>query len=246
MGVFFTSLGYELKPTIGAYVSGSAVAIVALSIVISALMANLATTLLIKIRFVRKYVFRNNWIEGFWYNIDHGTEGKKDVFSANAISEIRFKDPSTGYQTVSYRLSENREIFTISRNVILLGAENMYINYTSSSAKGPFKPLIAAGFFFASPGSKFINTYDGVVMEMDGASYFQQRAMRMSHKQVRSLRREYGNDWVRVILGAPADGSAKDGGRGATHPEEGTQLRKLSIVATEPPQEQGLGGEPAL
>ena len=200
MGVFFTSLGYELKPVIGDHVSGFMIMVVGLSIVISAIMANLATSLLIKVRFVRKYVFRQNWIEGFWYNIDHGSEGPKDVFNATAISEIRFKDPATGYQTVSYRLADDKEIFTISKNVVLLGADSLYINFTSSSAKGPFRPLIAAGYFFKSPGSQFVNTYDGVVMEMDGSSSFRQRAMRMSNKQVRQLRKAHGNDWVRHVL----------------------------------------------
>jgi hypothetical protein len=200
MGAFFTSIGYELKTFFGDTVLSESVVIVSLSLVLSSLLSNFITSLLINIKIVRKFVFKDHWIEGFWYNIDMGSQSEKSVFNATAISEIRFRDPSLGYQTVGMRIMENKEIFTMSQHVILFGANNLYVNFTLSSAKGPFRPIIGTGYFFKSPGSKYLNTYDGVVTELDGASSFRQRAKRLPDQEVKELRKKFGNDWVQKIL----------------------------------------------
>jgi hypothetical protein len=200
VSAFFTSLGYEIKELLNANSFITSLLIVSISLIVSALLSNFTTTLLIKMKLIRRIVFKDNWIEGFWFNVDIGGQSEPSVFNAEAITEIKFIDPSLGYKTIGFRIKEGKEIFTVSQHVILFGADNLYVNFTASSAKGPFRPIIAAGYFFRSPGSKYLNTYDGVVAELDGTSSFRQRATKMNDKDVKELRKRFGNDWVRKIL----------------------------------------------
>lgn len=97
-------------------------------------------------------------------------------------------------------MPDNKEVYTFSRYVILIGPNNLYINFTTSSKKGPFRYLIGTGHFFRSPGSNEINTYEGVVTELDGTASFKQRAKKIPNSKVSEFKKNYGNDWVMKLL----------------------------------------------
>ena len=201
LGAFFVVIAYELRKLIvlESNLIQSAI-VISISFILSSIAANFFTNLLVRIKRLRQRLFKDHWIEGFWYNTDESQQDSTTLLNATAITEIKFRDASLGFQTVGYRILDNKEIFTFSQYVTLIGPNNLYINFTTSSAKGAFRSLIATGYFFKSPGSDYIDTYEGVVTDLDGEYCYRQRAIKVSDKKAKALKKEYGRDWVKEIL----------------------------------------------
>lgn len=201
LGAFFVVIAYELRELVDLESSLVQYTIViAISFILSSIAANFFTNLLIRIKWIRRRLFKDYWIEGFWYNTDESQKNSNTLLNATAITEIKFRDASLGFQTVGYRILDNKEIFTFSQYVTLIGPNNLYINFITSSAKGAFRSSIGAGYFFKSPGSEYVDTYEGVVADLDGEYCYRQRAVKVSDKKVKTLRKEHGRDWVKAVL----------------------------------------------
>ncbi|MEL7068577.1 MAG: hypothetical protein AAGN15_07995 [Cyanobacteria bacterium J06581_3] len=206
MGSLFTALGYEIKDIIHLSNITQSTFILSISFVLSSVAAPVFVDLLVKSSLVRRLLFRDNWIEGYWYNTDLSpSEISEEAFNITAITEIRFKDPSLGFQTIGHRIKDEQEIYTFSQYVLLVGSNNAYVNLFNSSAKGAFRNLIAAGYFYRSPGGECLDTYDGVIVELEEKAIFRQRAKKIPDKVASQLCKKYGKRWVRTLLCNPEE-----------------------------------------
>jgi hypothetical protein len=148
----------------------------------------------------RKWLFGKYWIEGYWYNLNLNETTQNDILSEPAITEIAFKSTELGYETTGHRISKGVDVFTFSQYVVLLGHNNLYVNVATSNATTAFRNVFACGYFFRSPGSPVMDTYDGVILYPDGAAPYRQRARRIEPKLVKALVKEYGGGWISAYL----------------------------------------------
>ncbi len=202
--IFFTALfvtfGYEIKDIINVSDKVKPIIIILISFVLSSIMASVISNLLINRRFFRRLIFRENWIEGYWYNVDLAPQGDQSFLNDPAVTEIAFRDTDVGYETIGYRIRNNQEIYTFSQYVVLMGAQNLYINFSTSNTLGAFQNHIACGYFYRSPGRNILDVFDGVVMYADGSSSYRQRAKKIDDKKVKKLQKTYGSSWIKEFL----------------------------------------------
>jgi hypothetical protein len=194
------TLGNELKSLAGAQTAAYSPLLTVGSILVGILSAPLVLQWLTDFKWFRRRIFGKHWIEGYWYNLNLNETNNNDILTDPAITEISFKSTQLGYETTGHRISNGVDVFTFSQYVVLLGHNNLYINVATSNATTAFRNVFACGYFFRSPGSPIMDTYDGVILYPDGATPYRQRARRIEPKLVKTLVKEYGAGWIVAYL----------------------------------------------
>lgn len=194
------SVGHELKQLAQSQSPAYSLVLIFFSLLIGILSAPIILKMLTNFTPFRRVLFGRSWIEGYWYNLSIEENASESTVSEPGITEISFKSTELGYETTGHRIRNGVDIFTFSQYVVIIGQNNLYINVANSNATTAFRHVIACGYFYRSPGSRMIDTYDGVIMYPDGAASFRQRARRIEPKLVRTLVKEHGGGWIKKYL----------------------------------------------
>jgi len=197
---FFVIIGYELKNFIDADSYAKSAIILFFSFALSSITTSAFSNFIIKVKFFRKYFYRGSWIEGYWYNVEFSSQSEPNLLNGPAITEITFKNPEIGFETTGYRRQNEIEVYTFSQQVVLMGDYNLYINFATSNSIGAFRNILACGYFYRSPGSSILDTYDGVILSTDGNISYRQRAKKIDDKTVRRLKKEFKENWIHEFL----------------------------------------------
>lgn len=150
-------------------------------------------------RLIRRLIFKKDWIEGYWHNVFIEIDNDRNR-PFHSITEISFRNSDLGYHTVGYRIVDGEEYLNFSQYVILLGESNFFFNYALSNADGPFRSLVACGYFYCSPGSNCVDTFEGVIVYPDGRRPYKLKSKRISDVARKKLVKAHGNEWMREYL----------------------------------------------
>ena len=81
----------------------------------------------------------------------------------------------------------------------MLGESNFFFNYALSNATGPFKSLAACGYFYCSPGSKTVDTFEGVINYTDGRKPFKLKSRKIPDQVIQDMKNR-GKNWLIEFL----------------------------------------------
>lgn len=178
-----------------------------LSLILSIISATFIVEQLLKIKAVRRLVYGNKFIEGFWLfeSIKNDNDGfneknkEANKLYTPGIGEIFYDKEKKSYMVSFYRYHPeypSKESYTISNAMTFDDINLRYVNqFTFGTIEGS-----AFGKFFNSPGQRLPDVYDGILVLGDGTPAIRQRGKKLSEDIIKKAQTEHKENWrIRII-----------------------------------------------
>jgi hypothetical protein len=202
INIVFVALAFWLRDSAG---KTESTLLYTIAIIIFALLtivaARFVTNSLFRIQWVRKFLARDEFIEGYWLVT---TSDKSDyTLSQKAIIQVDFRPEAMEYRATVKRVNQGGgEVLSTSDTIYFDG--KIFINKFDVSENGKSAPGIAFGRVSKSAvSSLFFDTWNGISININEKKFIPQKAKKITESEVskaKEIAKQVKTDWVKVYL----------------------------------------------
>lgn len=172
---------------------------VGLSVPVAFYTSRAAISLVYKVRFVRRAILREQWLEGVWIVDTYQSE----EHVAAGIAEVRHAGPSLTPIINTYHPDGIRDTgvtYGVSRHVFVEEHSLFYLNYFE--VRGDERALagVAVGHCHRGASDSATCSYAGKIFFSDGSEPAFQEAIRLTDDEVREVQVEHGQRWKLALV----------------------------------------------